>query len=266
MCGFDRQKGPGRLMKKGITLILVGHINFILGAIVHGSILRHISKPNREITTEYTATNIISVTSGLLSIVSGIVAILVSRNLSVQKLHICLLISSFLNALLSAACAVGLLLAISLTIAADGDVLMKGCNSTGVPISARSPVSVDCPFDSTRIFDTTLALWFPCVLLASVEAGLSIWCFLVGLTLRGIGPYAETYVREQVRSVRISTKRRYCQKSSNLCLAVRGRRGSGHKEETRLGLLSSRRTCVVSEERQVGVDPIVRTVVVFRKG
>lgn len=53
-------------MKKGFTLILVGHINFILGAIIHGSILRHVSKPNDQITTEFTAANIISVTSGLL--------------------------------------------------------------------------------------------------------------------------------------------------------------------------------------------------------
>lgn len=62
----DKDKGPRRLMKKGITLILVGHINFILGAIVHGSVLRHISKPSQHITTEYTVANIISVTSGLL--------------------------------------------------------------------------------------------------------------------------------------------------------------------------------------------------------
>lgn len=62
----DKEKGPRRLMRKGLVLILVGHINFILGAIVHGSVLRHISKPSQEITTEYTAVNIISVTSGLL--------------------------------------------------------------------------------------------------------------------------------------------------------------------------------------------------------
>lgn len=47
-------------------LILVGHVNFILGAIVHGSVLRHISKPKHDITTRYTAGNIISVTSALL--------------------------------------------------------------------------------------------------------------------------------------------------------------------------------------------------------
>ncbi|XP_010877390.1 keratinocyte-associated protein 3 [Esox lucius] len=198
MCGFDKETGPGRLMKKGLTLILVGHINFILGAIVHGSILRHISKPDHKITTEFTAANIISVTSGLLSIATGIISILVSRNLSVWKLHIGLLISSFLNALLSAACGIGLLMAISLTIANQGQGLMKGCNFTDMPLNARSPVSADCPFDTTRIYDTTLSVWFPCVLLAGLETGLSIWCFVVGLVLRGLGPCSHTYLKEKL--------------------------------------------------------------------
>lgn len=62
----DKDKGPRRVMRRGLTLILVGHINFILGAIVHGNVLRHISNPAQQITTEYTVANIISVTSGLL--------------------------------------------------------------------------------------------------------------------------------------------------------------------------------------------------------
>ncbi|XP_066536523.1 keratinocyte-associated protein 3 [Hoplias malabaricus] len=198
MCGFDREKGPGRLMAKGLSLIVVGHINFILGAIVHGSILRHISRPSGNISTEYTVSNIIAVTSGLLSIASGIVAILVSRNITIWKLHVGLLVSSFLNTLLSTACCVGLLLAISLTIKADGSVLMHGCNSTDIPINARSPVSAICPFDTTRIYDTTLSLWFPCTLLSAMEAGLSAWCFIIGLTLRGIGPCGRTYLKEQL--------------------------------------------------------------------
>uniref|UniRef100_A0A3B3ZCH0 Uncharacterized protein n=1 Tax=Periophthalmus magnuspinnatus TaxID=409849 RepID=A0A3B3ZCH0_9GOBI len=136
-----------RLMKKGLTLILVGHINFILGAIVHGNVLRHISKPNQHVTTEYTVANIISVTSGLL-VTAGIIAIVVSRNLR----QIGLLITSFLNALLSAACCIGLLLAIGVTVAHNGQGLMQGCNSTGVPINARSPISAHCPFDTTRIY------------------------------------------------------------------------------------------------------------------
>ncbi|XP_076156507.1 keratinocyte-associated protein 3 [Alosa pseudoharengus] len=194
MCGFDKEKGPGWLMKKGLILILVGHINFILGAIVHGSVLRHISKPNNEITTEFTAANIISVTSALLSIASGIIAILVSRNVPVRKLHIGLVVSSLLNALLSAACCVGLLIAISVTVSGDGAGLMKGCkNASEVPINARTPIFVECPFDTTRIYDTTMALWFPMLFLAALEVALSVWCLVIGLTLGGIGPCARIY-------------------------------------------------------------------------
>lgn len=185
-------------MKKGLTLILVGHINFIFGAIVHGSVLRHISKPSQHISTEYTVYNIISVTSGLLSIASGIIAIVVSRNLHDFKLQIGLLIASFLNALLSAACCTGLLLAISITVANDGKGLMFGCNDTVVPINARSPVSAQCPFDTTRIYDTTLALWIPCSVLSAAEAGLSVWCFVVGLALRGLTPCGNSYIKEQL--------------------------------------------------------------------
>uniref|UniRef100_UPI0037E7F2F4 keratinocyte-associated protein 3 n=1 Tax=Semicossyphus pulcher TaxID=241346 RepID=UPI0037E7F2F4 len=198
MCTFDKDKGPRRLMKKGLTLILVGHINFILGAIVHGSILRHISKPSKEISTEYTVANIISVTSGLLSIAAGIIAIVMSRNLHVVKLQIGLLIVSILNALLSAACCTGLLLAISVTVANNGQGLMLGCNDTEVPINARSPISARCPFDTTRIYDTTLSLWIPCAVLAAFEVGLSVWCFMVGLALRGVEPCRKTYIKEQL--------------------------------------------------------------------
>ncbi|XP_029315347.1 keratinocyte-associated protein 3 isoform X2 [Cottoperca gobio] len=187
-----------RLMKKGLTLILVGHINFILGAIVHGNVLRHISKPGKHITTEYTVANIISVTSGLLSIICGIIAIVVSRNLHVLKLQIGLLIASFLNTLLSAACCIGLILAISITVSHNGEGLMLGCNDTEIPINARSPVSARCPFDTTRIYDTTLAMWIPCAVLAAVEAGLSVWCFIVGLVLRGLAPCWNSYIKEQL--------------------------------------------------------------------
>ncbi|XP_035483530.1 keratinocyte-associated protein 3 [Scophthalmus maximus] len=198
MCSFDKDKGPRRLMKTGLTLILIGHINFILGAIVHGSVLRHISKPSQHISTEYTVANIISVTSGLLSIATGIIAIVVSRNIHVLKLQIGLLIASFLNALLSAACCTGLLMAISVTVAHSGQGLMQGCNDTEVPINARSPVSAQCPFDTTRIYDTTLALWFPCAVLSAVEVALSVWCFIVGLALRGLAPCGKSYIKEQL--------------------------------------------------------------------
>ena len=46
--------------------------------------------------------------------------------------------------------------------------------------------------------DTALALWIPSVVLAMVEVGLSVWCFSVGLTLRGLAPCGNHYIKEQV--------------------------------------------------------------------
>nr|XP_033794527.1 keratinocyte-associated protein 3 isoform X1 [Geotrypetes seraphini] len=200
VCGFDVVKGPQRLMRTGITLIFIGHINFILGAIVHGTVLRHVANPEKRVSMEYCAANIISVTSGLLSITTGIIAILVSRNLLSLKLHWALFCVSLLNSLLSAACFVGLVLAITLTVSNGGKQLIAGCNSSALPGDARSAImSNDCPFDTTRIYDTTLALWIPSMIMAAFEASLSIRCFVVAFILRGIGPCGETYFRERLQ-------------------------------------------------------------------
>lgn len=199
MCGFDKEKGPQRLMRKGIALIFVGHINFILGAIVHGKVLRHASKPADSVTTEYCAANIISVISGILSITTGIAAILVSRNVTSAKLHWCLLSFSLLNSLVSTMCSLGLILAISLTISNGGKNLVWGCNTTVLPAETRASIlNNECPFDTTRIYDTTLALWFPSMIMAAVEAALSIRCLMVSLILRGVGPCGQSYLREKL--------------------------------------------------------------------
>ncbi|XP_069461573.1 keratinocyte-associated protein 3 isoform X2 [Ambystoma mexicanum] len=194
----DLVKGPRQLMRAGIALIFVGHINFILGAIVHGTVLRHVANPEKRVTSEYTTANIISVVSGLLSIAAGIGAILVSRNLPSARMHWMLLVLSLLNSLLSAACFCGLVLAITLTVADGGRNLIAGCNTTAVPADVRSVVMTnDCPFDTTRIYDTTLALWFPSMILSAVEAALSIRCCVVSFILRGIGPCGQTYIHDR---------------------------------------------------------------------
>nr|XP_013811587.1 PREDICTED: keratinocyte-associated protein 3 [Apteryx mantelli mantelli] len=132
------------------------------------------------------------------SIAAGIVAILVSNNLSRAALHWTLLSVSLLNSLLSTACSVGLALAIALTIRSRGMRLVMGCNSSALPADARAAiVTNDCPFNTTRIYDTALALWFPSMVLAAAEAVLSGRCCLVALILQGIGPCARTSIREQ---------------------------------------------------------------------
>ncbi|NXE83913.1 KCP3 protein, partial [Cochlearius cochlearius] len=113
--------------------------------------------------------------------------------------HWTLLSMSLLNCLLSTACSVGLALAIALTIHGRGMHLVTGCNSSALPADARAAiVTNDCPFNTTRIYDTALALWFPSMVLAAAEAVLSGRCCLSTLIFWGIGPCARSCSKEQV--------------------------------------------------------------------
>ncbi|NXM83294.1 KCP3 protein, partial [Oenanthe oenanthe] len=133
------------------------------------------------------------------SIAAGIVAILVSHNLSRAALHWALLSVSLLNCLLSTACSVGLALAVALTVHSRGTHLVRGCNSSALPLDARAAIATnDCPFNTTRIYDTALALWIPSLLLAAAEAVLSGRSCLVALLFRGLWPCARSYGTQQV--------------------------------------------------------------------
>ncbi|XP_004627457.1 keratinocyte-associated protein 3 [Octodon degus] len=191
LCLFDVLRGPRRLMRVGLALILVGHLNLLLGAVLHGTVLRHVANPRGAVTPEYTTANIISVGSGLLSVSVGLVALLASRNLFRPPLHWVLLALAVANLLVSAACSVGLLLAVSLTVANGGRRLIADCHpgllDPSIPLDQGSGYT-DCPFDPTRIFDTALALWIPSLLMSAAEAALSGYCCVAALTLRGVGP------------------------------------------------------------------------------
>lgn len=58
-------------MRVGLALILVGHVNLLLGAVLHGTVLRHVANPRGAVTPEYTTANVISVGSGLLVSTAG---------------------------------------------------------------------------------------------------------------------------------------------------------------------------------------------------
>ncbi|KAM9382267.1 keratinocyte-associated protein 3 [Phaethornis superciliosus] len=190
---------PRRLMRSGLGLIVLGHGSLALGAIVHGSVLRHVAGAARAVTPEYAVANVVSVAAGLLSIAVGIMAILVSHNLSRTVLHWALLSVSLLSCLLSTACSVGLALAIALTVHSRGTHLLRGCHSPALPADAREAIATnDCPFNTTRIYDTALALWLPSMVLVAAEAVLSGRCFLVALIFRSIGPCAHNYTKEQL--------------------------------------------------------------------
>uniref|UniRef100_A0A8C3UCI9 Keratinocyte associated protein 3 n=1 Tax=Catharus ustulatus TaxID=91951 RepID=A0A8C3UCI9_CATUS len=187
---------PRRLMRTGLGLIVLGHGSLVLGAIVHGSVLRHVAGARRTGTPEYAAANVVSVSSGLLVSAAG------PGGDGGLCPHWALLSVSLLNCLLSTACSVGLALAVALTVHSRGSHLVRGCNSSALPPDARAAIATnDCPFNTTRIYDTALALWIPSLLLAAAEAVLSGRSCLVALLFRGIGPCAHGHGTQQVRPV-----------------------------------------------------------------
>ncbi|XP_057598601.1 keratinocyte-associated protein 3 isoform X2 [Hippopotamus amphibius kiboko] len=204
LCVFDAARGPRRLMRVGLALILVGHVNLLLGAVLHGTVLRHVANPRGAVTPEYTTANVISVGSGLLSVSVGLVALLASRNLLQPRLHWALLAVALVNLFLSAACSMGLLLAVSLTVANGGRRLIADCHpgllDPLLPLDQGSG-HTDCPFDPTRIYDTALALWIPSLLMSAAEAALSGYCCVAALTLRGVGPCRKEGLQEQLEEL-----------------------------------------------------------------
>ncbi|KAK2509423.1 hypothetical protein MC885_021878 [Smutsia gigantea] len=229
LCSFDAARGPRRLMRTGLALILVGHLNLLLGAVLHGTVLRHVANPRGAVTSEYTTANVISVGSGLLvscgcgaagrggaaggaglrlcvfqSVSVGLVALLASRNLLRPQLHWALLALALVNLLLSAACSLGLLLAVSFTVANGGRRLIADCHpgllDPLLPLD-QGPGHSDCPFDPTRIYDTALALWIPSLLMSAVEAALSGYCCVAALTLLGVGPCRKEGLQGQLEEL-----------------------------------------------------------------
>lgn len=53
------------LMKMGLGLVLVSHVTFILGALVHGAVLRHITVFSQPPMKLYAIANIIVIIAGL---------------------------------------------------------------------------------------------------------------------------------------------------------------------------------------------------------
>lgn len=56
---------PKTLMKMGLSMIMVGHVNFMLGALVHGVVLRHINLHRQARAMEYAVSNVFAIASGL---------------------------------------------------------------------------------------------------------------------------------------------------------------------------------------------------------
>nr|XP_021395124.2 transmembrane protein 54 [Lonchura striata domestica] len=139
------------LMKTGLILLIVGHLNFITGALVHGSVLRFVVTARDATSLHYGVTNSASVIAALLIISCGVSALLLSRYLSPAAL---------------------------------GRALLAPCSSTA---SGLAPVSRECPFDPTRVYSSTLSLWAVSLLLEAMGIFFSVRCLLLTLELLRLG-------------------------------------------------------------------------------
>ncbi|XP_024621054.1 transmembrane protein 54 isoform X3 [Neophocaena asiaeorientalis asiaeorientalis] len=137
------------LMKTGLVLVVLGHVSFIAAALLHGTVLRYVAAPNDAVALQYSVVNILSVTSAIVVITSGIAVIVLSRYLPSIPLRWTVFSSSVACALLSLTCALGLLASIAVTFATQGQALLAACTFGDPELLALAP---NCPFDPTRIY------------------------------------------------------------------------------------------------------------------
>ncbi|XP_051728546.1 transmembrane protein 54b isoform X2 [Ctenopharyngodon idella] len=149
-CGnLEEQKG---LMKMGLCMVLVGHVNFLLGALVHGVVLRHFSLQRGQ-AMESAISNVIALTAGLLGVIIGILTIVLSKNEKNRLLTLSLLVLSAVAGLVAAASVIGLMVSLVKTIIHGDKRLLAYCGYN----DGRSHLTIanECPFDPTRIFMKT---------------------------------------------------------------------------------------------------------------
>ncbi|XP_039993397.1 transmembrane protein 54a isoform X2 [Xiphias gladius] len=171
------------LMKMGLGLVLVGHVNFLLGALVHGAVLRHINVHSQARTMVYAISNVIAIVAGLVQWV--------------------LLVFGFLAGLLAVASTLGLSVSMVKAIIDKGKGLLTHCKYSDNVVSSSS-ITYECPFDPTRIYGTTIILWVPLILTSVVEMVFSFRCFAACTTFLYLCPRR----RRPIQAKRVRIQRR----------------------------------------------------------
>nr|XP_055075288.1 transmembrane protein 54b isoform X2 [Misgurnus anguillicaudatus] len=142
------------VMKIGISMVLVGHANFLLGALVHGVVLRHFSLHVLGQAMESAISNVIALTAGLLGVIIGILTIIFSKNMKNRILACSLFVLSAIAGLVATASVIGLSVSLVKTIIRGDKSLLAYCGYTDDDMSHIS-IANECPFDPTRIYMET---------------------------------------------------------------------------------------------------------------
>ncbi|XP_040916751.1 transmembrane protein 54a [Toxotes jaculatrix] len=188
------------LMKMGLGLVLVGHVNFLLGALVHGAVLRHINVHALARAKVFAISNVIAIAAGLVGIIGGITAIVLSKNKKNRILQWVLLVFGFLGGLLAVASTLGLSVSMVKAILGKGQGLLTHCKYNDSDVGSSS-ITYECPFDPTRVYATTVILWVPLILMSVVEIVFSFRCFAACTTFLYLCPCRRRPV--QAKKVRI---------------------------------------------------------------
>ncbi|NWQ60757.1 TMM54 protein, partial [Neopipo cinnamomea] len=170
------------LMKTGLILLIVGHLNFITGALVHGTVLRFVGTLRDAVSLQYLIANTASVIAALLGTwavgrARPCLALLPLPSLPQKWALLTLSACSSLGCL---SCLLGLLVAVGLTLGNQGRALLAPCAVADV---ALAPLSRECPFDPTRVYSSTLSLWAVSLVLELMEIVFGIRCLLLTLEL-----------------------------------------------------------------------------------
>ncbi|XP_021118941.1 transmembrane protein 54 isoform X6 [Heterocephalus glaber] len=174
------------LMKTGLVLVVLGHVSFIAAAILHGTVLRYVTAPHDAVALQYCVVNIVSVTSAIVVISSGIAAIVLSRYLPSTALRWTVFSSGVACALLSLTCALGLLASIAVTFATQGRALLAVCTFGNPDLLALTP---DCPFDPTRVYSSSLCLWGISLVLCVTESVFAVRCIQLAHQVLELRPW-----------------------------------------------------------------------------
>ncbi|XP_004603637.2 transmembrane protein 54 [Sorex araneus] len=185
--GGPNVSDPGKvLMKRGLVLVVFGHLSFIAAALLHGTVLRYVVTPHDAVALQYCVVNILSVTSAIVVITSGIVTIVLSRYLPSVPLRWTVFGSSVACALLALTCALGLLASIAVTFATQGQALLAACTFGSPGLLALAP---NCPFDPTRIYSSSLCLWGISLVFCVAESVFAVRCAQFTHHLLGLRPW-----------------------------------------------------------------------------
>ncbi|XP_034747704.1 leucine-rich repeat extensin-like protein 3 isoform X2 [Etheostoma cragini] len=155
---------PKTLMKMGLCMVLIGHVNFLLGALVHGVVLRHINLNKEAWAMEYAVSNVVALTSGLVTW--------------------SLFSVSLASALMAAASAIGLSVSAVWAVVHGERSLLAHCHFPDDV--GYSSIAKECPFDPTRIYSTTLILWVPLIVTCVTQTVFSSRCSAVCISFLGL--------------------------------------------------------------------------------